>query len=368
LPTEDIVQRHHRVLAWSVRSLSAVLVAVVANLALVNAGATISSNPYSQLPQLSQIQQWLRSGSAKAPLPKALISQLGSLTQSNFQTDPCRQMPSAEPVANGCGFGDLSSSTTVVLYGDSFAEQLIPALAALGTKYHFHVIAYARLGCPFASITISNWLGTVDKGCATFRQNVLAQISTMSPKPALVLLSEFIQLNSPTNHSILLPVSNFVSGVTKTLQAFNAAGLTSRVILGVPEASGLPATCLAKNLSNVSACASPTSTAFLKVHDTEIKAALTKIGVKTVNLSSLFCATVCPVVSGNYFVHSDSVHVNAAYVTATAPGLGTLIACSAVGAPTAWIAANPVFLALLPTLRTPTVQAQCQAANSAPLS
>ncbi|MEI7478723.1 MAG: SGNH hydrolase domain-containing protein [Actinomycetes bacterium] len=277
-------------------------------------------------------------------------------------------MPSAEPRANGCVFGDLSSTKTVVLYGDSFAEQLIPALSALGSKDHFRVLAYARLGCPFANVTISNWLGTVDQGCATFRKNVIAEIKAMNPKPVLVLLSELLQLNSPTNHAAFIPVASFVNGVTKTLQDLTSTGLMTRVIIGVPQTSGLPATCLAKNLSNVAACALPPSTAYAKVHDAEIKAALTRIGVKTVNLGPLFCNGLCPVIAGNYFVHSDTVHLNAAYATATATGFGTLIGCSAAGYPRAWLTANPIFTTLLPTLSSVTVQAQCQLANSAPLA
>jgi len=337
-------------------------------LPVAHTNAATSSPTLTALPQLTQIQQWLKTGSQKAPLPSALARQLGSVTQSNFQSDACREMPSAEPVARGCNFGDLSSSKVVVLYGDSFAEQLIPALSALGTKNHFRVIAYARLGCPFANIAISNWLGTVDQGCATFRKNVITEVKTMSPKPVLVLLSEFIQLNSPTNHLALVPVANFVNGVTKTMQDIGSTGLATRVILGVPQTNGLPATCLAKNLSNVSACALSTTTAFKRVHDLEIKTALTKIGVKTVNMSTLFCNNMCPVVAGNYFVHSDTVHMNAAYATVTATGLGTLIGCSSVGYSKAWLSANPIFSTLLPTLSSANVQAQCQVANNAPLA
>ena len=125
-------------------------------------------------------------------LNQNLVSQLSSEANSRF-VDTCASQPAGgneSPAAVACTYGDKSAQQSLVLYGDSYVEQWLPAFDALGKQYHFKVLAYVRYGCPFAAVPERDYLNSVDSGCAQFRHNVIAAINAMTPPPSLTILAE----------------------------------------------------------------------------------------------------------------------------------------------------------------------------------
>ncbi len=324
----------------------------------------------SALSALQQVQNSIVASSVQGKLPKALKSQLSTALASTFNGDSCLEQPNSAPISIPCSFGDLKSNRNVILYGDSFALEWIPALTLLGSKFHFKLIVYSRLGCPFADVKIADWLGKVDPGCLPFRRNVVRSINQLSPKPILVLLSEETELRSPKNPSVNIDVSDFTRGNVKTLKQLKLDRNSIRVLLGEPNAgnTGSPGTCLATNMEKIRNCAVSQSVAFSNYYYPSIISSLTAAHFTYMNLSMFFCASVCPVTSGDFLVHSDNWHVNQLYAAHLAPAMAELIGCSGSDLTAAELRKQPIYLAMLPTLLQAKTRGSCRTALTAPVS
>ena len=55
-----------------------------------------------------------------------------------------------------CAFGDPSSATTVVLFGDLHAAQWFPALAQLADADHFRLVSMTKSACSAADVRVWN--------------------------------------------------------------------------------------------------------------------------------------------------------------------------------------------------------------------
>jgi len=67
----------------------------------------------------------------------------------NEVTSPCRNLIIGKQFEKRCNFGnETSGPATVLLIGDSHAEQLMPGLDYLGKKLHLKIHAWTHPGCP----------------------------------------------------------------------------------------------------------------------------------------------------------------------------------------------------------------------------
>ncbi len=151
---------------WTARTLVSfgVLVLMVA-LAVVGqssqrAGASTSGpGAIDELPGLAAVRAAIVKAEGVETLNQNLVPQLQAEPNSRF-VDPCASEPGQandSPAAVACTFGDSSAVQVMVLYGDSYVEQWLPAFDALGKQYHFKVVAYVRYGCPFAEVTARDY-------------------------------------------------------------------------------------------------------------------------------------------------------------------------------------------------------------------
>ena len=294
--------------------------------ALVGAlAATLALAPAAKLPDVAKVVAWVTGAQTTKTLPSNLLGQLSGESNATFLADLCLTKPGSTSAAKACAFGDTSSRQTVVLYGDSFALQWTPALAALGTADHFKVLVYARLGCPFANIAIESYTGSVDKGCAPFRSNALKAIRALSPKPLLVVLAEEFDRTAPGGKWGSISIGAYASAMSATLSKL--PHLTVAVLQGVPAASSDPSTCLAAHPADVTACSDAPAVAYNLPADKAFAATVKSARDSTVNVSMLLCGARCPDVIDGMLVHSDEWHFDKTYVAALAPALGSLLGC-----------------------------------------
>jgi hypothetical protein len=348
--------------------LSSCFLVLVVGLAVVGRSSQMagaSGSALNQLPGLAPVRAAIVKAEGVETLNQNLVSQLQAEPNSRF-VDTCASEPDESndsPAAVACTYGDAAAAPVMVLYGDSYVEQWLPAFDALGKQDHFKVLAYVRYGCPFAEVTARDYLNSIDPGCAEFRHNVIAAINAMVPPPSLTLLSELQMSTEQAANGSTMPYKTWAAGIRAALEKLKVRPLG--VLLGTPIAANFPNDCLGAHLTHIQNCATPAPQAFSVTRDKDDAAAVVAAHAVPVNLSSLFCAQRCPEVINDQFVFADDVHVNKTYAQQLTTALGSLVACIGTEAPAAQ---NPPggILQLLLGGRPSSSLAACRAANSAP--
>jgi peptidoglycan/LPS O-acetylase OafA/YrhL len=229
--------------------------------------------------------------------------------------------PTQPPPDATCTFGDPSASRTIVVTGDSHANQWMTAFDTFGKANHWKVIEYAKAACspgnyPTYIDPLSNRLYTQ---CNAYRTAVLARIKTL--KPTYVVLASEIRT-----------VDIDPSGMVQTIRADQAAG--SRVIYledtPNPEKIGSVPDCLAKHTSNIQACAmsrtEPTTRLQSMIQRRTETQAAQQAGAALIDPTDWFCtATSCPPVINNMIVYADNSHLTSTYATWLTPLLSAAV-------------------------------------------
>ena len=303
---------------------------VLASIGVVSSSGSVSATSAGPIALLgvSSIQIAIQKGMSIQKLPSNLAPQLSGEAKSMFWGGACIiGEPGSSSTAKACPFGDLSATSTVVVYGDSFSVEWVPAFNALGIKYHFKVLLFSRNGCPFADVKINDWIGSVDSGCLPFRQHVVEAINAMRPLPSLVVLSEETDLSSPKGG--VLSMVQWTNGIKKTILQLDQATFPIDVIFGEPEASSPPSACLARFSSSITKCSSRSSAALRNYNYPQIASAVSSVHAGLVNTSSLFCFDeICPDVISGTLVHSDNWHIDQTFAAMATQGLASLIGCT----------------------------------------
>jgi peptidoglycan/LPS O-acetylase OafA/YrhL len=89
-----------------------------------------------------------------------------------------------------CVLGDINSDISIVLIGDSKAQQWMPVVSEIGRNEGWKVIPIIKAGCPPVYVDIySSYLGREYRECNEWR--ALAINAMIKQKPDLILLSHF---------------------------------------------------------------------------------------------------------------------------------------------------------------------------------
>ena len=349
------------------RAGRAVIVGAVLSGAVIAAGAA-SASPYttvSRLPGVPPVLSWILHSSNTKSLSTALQNELPGEDKSMFWGDTCATNPNRPPTTTPCAFGDLTAKQVVVLYGDSFALQWVPAMSALGTADHFKVLVYVRLGCPFADKAVRDYLGSFDTGCLTFRSSVVKAINAMRPAPQLVLTAEDFYRTAPDGTGI--SPRRWAAAVAVTLKQLADRRFPVGVILGTPAARQDPSQCLAAHPSDIQSCDTPIAKSFSMLADARFASAVRGARGYVVNVSMLICGNSCPDVLHNTLVYADRWHLSDAYVQSLERSFGSLVGCIGKRAPAALAPRGGVLSRLLAPRGRPILSA-CRAAITRPFN
>jgi peptidoglycan/LPS O-acetylase OafA/YrhL len=212
-----------------------------------------------------------------------------------------------------CVFGDASSSTHVVLFGDSHAAQWFPAFSAAATNNGWLLEVHTKRGCPTADITLASYDAAE---CARWRANVVERLSTVQPD--LIVMTAYRYKPGPAEEG-LNSDSVWKRGLETTLSAFRPT-TTNILLLGdTPTPRDDVIQCLGNNLSNAGRCVRDRASA-VKVGRLTVEAELAaQFDIDFEPTSDWLCTpTSCPVIIGDVLVYRDHNHITttaAAYLT-----------------------------------------------------
>jgi MYXO-CTERM domain-containing protein len=214
-----------------------------------------------------------------------------------------------------CVFGDTGSSTTVVLFGDSHAEQWFPALQKIALAKDWKLVSLTKSDCPAVDVSIyTHILKRTYTECNTWRTNTLKQIAALHPK--MVVMSSAITLSNVANSGGAKFETAWLAGTTSIVKTVESTGAAVVWIGDTPQPKGNAPDCVASKLKDVRSCMNTAVAAELDpARRTQTMTLAAAAGATVVDPTPWTCpGTTCPVVVGNLLVYRDDSHLSSAYV------------------------------------------------------
>jgi hypothetical protein len=227
-----------------------------------------------------------------------------------------------------CTFGDKTSSTKVVLFGDSHANHWLPAFDRAGKNGGWRIITIAKGGCRSVG---EEGEAHARSSCAKWRRNALRWLRQHPPD--VVVLSN----SAPKQDT----AENWYKFVTDTLAALPTRS-AAVVLSDTPRPGGEMALCLRAHRDDMSACA------FRRVAEQDRpivaadRAAAEAAGAIHRSLFDQVCTyDPCPLVQDDRLIYRGVHHLTATMARQLAPSVRDLIE-EALAPPAAVSAETPV--------------------------
>jgi peptidoglycan/LPS O-acetylase OafA/YrhL len=213
-----------------------------------------------------------------------------------------------------CTYGDTTSSTSVVLFGDSHAAMWFPAIDQAAERYSWKLYAWTKDTCPplVLPVTSPN-LGRPYTECTTWRDEVLQEISEIHP--ALVILGVARHYSPIYGFSVYS--SQWMNGLAEMIAQIRALGSRVLVMGPVPKPTFTVADCLSENLTAAQNCASVRGVSVDIQGMRQEESAVTSAGGSYVNTLFWFCSSEssCPPIVDGVLVYRDDNHITATYAS-----------------------------------------------------
>lgn len=230
-----------------------------------------------------------------------------------------------------CVYGDTSSQTSVVLFGDSHAAMWWPALTLISKQQHWRLIDMTKAGCPPVEVNIAAWFrnGAPYPECAQWRAEAMARIAAL--RPSLVVVSWARFLEEPEARPLPGVPGRYPSawqdGVAALFSFLRHVARHVIFISDIPTLSESAPPCLSAHEFDVPACMTTpgAATVLPAVKDEELALARQE-GVGAIDPTSWFCTpTRCPVIVGDILVYRDNSHMTSDWARFIAPVAGDAI-------------------------------------------
>jgi SGNH domain (fused to AT3 domains) len=224
-----------------------------------------------------------------------------------------------------CVFGDTTSRTTVVMFGDSHATMWFPAVDEVADARHWRLVVWTKATCPPVDVTlVSPDLGRTYYECDEWRKNVTSLIDTMHPR--LVVLGMAPNYDSP--YAVTQDGPAWLAGLSRSISALRSSGARVLVLGPIESPDWVVPDCLSAHLDDVEACdvtpkethAGPGLVGYDNAGIIAERSAVVRAGGAFVDVKPWFCATAsCPVIVDNLLVFRDNSHITAEYARYLAP-------------------------------------------------
>jgi hypothetical protein len=237
--------------------------------------------------------------------------------------DGCHLNPPETEVPE-CVYGNLSSNTTVVLFGDSHAMQWFPALNEIGKVRNWRLVGLTKAACPPAEVHIYNAvLRRAYSECNEWRERTLERI-VQDENPSLIVTSS-LPTYRPREDGKRLPSDAsdeaMVEGHTSTLRKLSGTGAAVGLIEDVPHPNKNIPECVSRSLDHLQRCATPRSKA-LDYPKVNTRVAEEVEGVSLIDPTPVVrLEKACPAVVGDVLVYRNGAHLTATYVRTLTPWL-----------------------------------------------
>ena len=231
-----------------------------------------------------------------------------------------------------CEFGDVSSSTTIALLGDSHAEHWLGGLDRAGRARGWKIVAMVKGGCPVADMPtmMHHRLKRYYTECTRYREAMVQRIITQRPS-AIILSSwdHYIPADGADADWQVTP-EMWRTGLRRTYERLTATGIPVVVIRGTPRAWFDVPACLSRRAADLpfaTDCSYDRAGSLSPVALRAQNDAARGLPIRFVDLNDAICTTVrCGVVTNGVVVFTDDNHLTASFSKSVAPLLGARVA------------------------------------------
>jgi peptidoglycan/LPS O-acetylase OafA/YrhL len=279
--------------------------------------------PKSTVDERQQLASLIRGSASTTTVPAnvdpPLLQAAGEGPAKGACIEVLEETTVAPAVAGGCDrLGDPTSSTTVVLFGDSHAHQWLPAADKAAQDRHWRLVVFAKHGCtPANAVTIKPGSNQPYRECTAWRANAIAAIQAMHP--AMVVMSSLSYANAPLGVSGDADAA-WTRASLDTVRTLQKSGATVRILQDTPYPDRNVPECLSGHLTDVQACDLTGDHVTFPQRRAQLAAAAAGAGATMIDPTPWFCQDgICPVIIGNTVVYRDGSHVTSAYATLLAP-------------------------------------------------
>jgi peptidoglycan/LPS O-acetylase OafA/YrhL len=209
---------------------------------------------------------------------------------------------------NNCRFGDISQARKIVVFGDSFATSLIPAVEEAFAQTKAQIIGLNLHECGVSNVT--PWLlGTPYDECVSNREWALSRIKSL--RPDLVIMAENATFPITYSGSIATDSQRdllWAQGLTETFDKLSTLETTLVYVGQWPIRERSITDCVDSKLSISSLCIGRTTNS-IKLRSTAQSIAL-KSKINYVDSSRWLCDSyMCPAIIMNSPVTFDNAHL-----------------------------------------------------------
>jgi hypothetical protein len=238
-----------------------------------------------------------------------------------------------------CALGDRDAPTTVVLFGDSHAEQWLPALSEAGRSAGWQVVRLVKGSCPSASVmTMTQFEADGGRSCRSWRSAAVEWIR--EHRPDLVILSnlgryDLIRADGSVIRSEDERERRWRLGLADVLAQLPDP--TTGLVLGdTPNMLSDPVACLRQHREDMSACQVRRARAIDERHAGIEQAAAEATGDRYASLADSVCSyDPCPLVQGDTLVWRDMGHLTATFSRRVSSSLREVVAAALAPSPSA---------------------------------
>ena len=208
-----------------------------------------------------------------------------------------------------------------MVYGDSQAGVLLPALDLVGASNGFRVIGLVKLGC--APYAVDQWaFGERYVACDEFRDWARKRIREIAPDTLVLGARGMLAIDTVDGKP---DERAWSTGVETTLDQVVAEAGNVVVVSGVGAIAVRPTTCLSDPSSNLRSCSSPEDELSLVANELT-RAAATDHGLTYADLTSLACQRHrCPLVAERTVLYHDPAHLSMTWMRRVAWELTALM-------------------------------------------
>jgi SGNH domain (fused to AT3 domains) len=265
------------------------------------------------------------------PVPANLQPTLANARQDYPQPylDGCHTGENGKASIGTCLYGNLNSTTTIALFGDSHALAWFPAVERIAELQGWRLLSLTMSACSPADIRI--WIPAwkrVSTECTKWREHAINRL--VKERPAIILVA------GTRGFELADSSGNVLSGDARTrawevgmqhtlARLIPAAG---RVILiaDTPLSRVDPPVCLAQHPTSVLACATPVAYAINQTWLGEEQRAAGQAGAGFIDPSLWVCpSSPCPVVLGHFLIFRNPGHLTATFAATLARRLDRAI-------------------------------------------
>lgn len=219
-----------------------------------------------------------------------------------------------------CWGGDTESDRDIVLFGDSHAAHLMPALDQIGRDRGMRVLPYVLNACPSLEIAVDRIPeGDPNPYCVEWRDEQITAMAELDPD--LIILSNQTEL-----YTDLTPDPG--ADAAQLLQD-GLSGMLDQLPEGVPVVvvsdsltwPETPVNCLADNLDSATSCSLPRDHAPLYTGEAYEELVADRHNVRVVDILDLTCADECYALHDDLLIYQDTDHFSQAFMRWLTPAL-----------------------------------------------